>query len=418
MSDYRTVDTVNSEQYYANEENIKPKKVISRPKKKSPFKRLTDKGKVIVSTLLVAGMLVAGAKGAQDIVDAKDRADVYEQFEATIKKTYEESEFLQSTFRIEDYTKYSEGVIKDALKEEKSLVTYLRKEGQKDEFDEKAWLYILSGEGNRENLQDKSILKALSEYLPHSEKVSFHEHKPDKRVSYFAQLGDACESEENKAEFISLFDAAIGGSSLSNSPEAINYRLEKIAEMKRYIEYGDKTALEGNIEINNNFDQNIKNNRSLLEPYFEKLYNPRIQAAEDIKNGEAFNNVRDPKALSKLTRGLLKYGIVEDPYIAIRDKGMVIEVALPEAYDMFRETRNDLYRKCVDAIDNPQKVEELNKEEAKLQEKLTVYKLYKEKDGKILEEIYFLVSERAELLDKLNKANKKIAKTGFDDFAR
>ena len=426
MSDYRRpVYTVDSKQSYSNKKEAGQKRTISGVKKKVPFKFLKDNAKKIIIGLVAAGIIIGGAaKGIDEISDKikenRQIEGVVEMFSDSLEETYDESEFLQATFREGDYTKYSEGIIEDTLRDEKSLVTYLEQAGKTPEFDENAWLYILSGEGNREVLEDEAILDALKQYQPHSETVSFSEGKPDKTVSYYAQFAGACVGQENQEDFIALFDAAVGGTSLSNSPEAINYRIGQIAEINNWVEYGSKSVLEETIAINNNFDNNFKESRQALKPYFTKLYNPRVEAAQGIENSQAFNSARDPKALHKLTRRVADYDVVDDPYIAIRDQGKMMNarVATPEDYDKFRETRNQLYRFCIDAIDDPKIVEELKQIEASLQEKLRAYELYEQKDSKFLEEVYSLISTRAQLLEQLNNSNTQIRNSGFEDFSR
>lgn len=421
----RTIDEVTFESSYIEDEEraeqaeIK-RRTLSKPKKNN-FKRFIDKNKKIIATLLIAGTTlgVVGAVGAQHIEEATERSKIAATFEDAIESTYESSEFLQVSFREEDYEKYSKEVIKDTLRAEEALVDFL----QAEDVDKDVWLYILSGEGNRFELEDKKILSALKEYEPYSEEFSFDKETgdPDKTVSYFSQLATVCLSEENEKDCLALFDAAVGSTSLSNGPEAIEYQQGQIEEIRNKMETLGIDSLEDLIDKNANFGTYYSRNKQALQPYFSKLYNVRVESARDIESGEAFTNVRDQNYLQRITSSVAHHPLIEDPYAEIATGRAVIvdKVATKDEYKTFREMRNSLYQFCIDGLDDREGAKEiLDTMEKRLENKSKIYEQYETRKGTFLEDIYELFDDIAEHQKAVDKANERIKKTRFGDFSR
>jgi len=393
MSNYgRNVDTVHLGQSYANQRRI------SGPRK-MPSKGFKDKYKKIIAGILAAGTLLVGANQlSNNRQERNQRLDIVDKFSGALEQTYEGSEYLQLNFRQGDYVEYCEETLNDTLKSEDELVEFLSKE----EFDKNTWLYILIGEGNRIDLSDEEIISALQQFEPYSEEnITFDKNtgNPDRHVSYFTQLGKACLTEENKVNLILLLDGIVGSSSISNSNEAINYAKEQVKSAYSEIGEGWKDSLRQNININNNFEENVAKDSTYLKPYIENVYNQRIKTAQEIANGETLKDVKNPEILAKLIRSLAKKDVIKDSYRVLKYGSFDIDpkVASADEYKKVRDTRNDFYQYCIDGIDNPEKAkEELNNINEKLDEKSKIYILVQSRSEKLLEEILSITSNQHE----------------------
>lgn len=387
MSNYgRKVESVYLGQSYKDTRRISGHRKVHQ-------RSFKDKSKKIIAALLAAGTLLVGANHLINNRQRSERLDVVDKFSSPITQTYEGSEYLQTSFRQEDYYEYCEETLNDTLKSEKELIEFLSKE----EFDEKTWLYILTGEGNRIQLSDEKISEELSHFEPYStENIKFDKKTgmPDKKVSYFTQLGESCSNESSKAYFISLLDGMVGAESISNSKEALDYAKEIIKEVYSHIKWQDKTDLNRNINTNDNFEEYVKKDSTYLQPYIEKVYNSRIETAQEIAEGKILTNVRNPELLKKFTRSLTYRSIISNPG-AVANNGIFEinpKVADEKEYETIRNTRNALYEYCIYAIDNPEVAnKELSEIIKNLENRIENYVVVQNRDNNLLEEIFSII---------------------------
>lgn len=382
MSNYgKKVDSVYLGQSYNDKRRISGHRKVQQ-------RNFKDKSKKIIAVLLAAGTLLVGANHLINNRQRSERLDVVDKFSSPITQTYEGSEYLQTSFRQEDYYEYCEETLNDTFKSENELVEYLSNE----DFDENTWLYILIGEGNRLEISDEKIIEELARFEPYSaENIKYDEKgMPKEYVSYFAQLAINCSSESSEKDLILLIDGIVGRTSISNSKDALYHDNEKIEEIHRHIKWQDKTDLKRNISINNTFEENVKEDRSYLQPYIEKVYNPRIETAQEIAEGKILTNVRNPELLKKFTRSLTYRSIISNPG-AVANNGIFEinpKVADEKEYETIRNTRNALYEYCIYAIDNPEVAnKELEAISENLENRLESYIMVKEMDEDFLKQL-------------------------------
>lgn len=411
---------------------------VSKPQKRSfagrVFKDKNGKlnllGKIAVGALTIptiAGIGVTG-RNAYDALrfNAFVNSEDYQKIVETIGDNYDNSEYLQVSIPREAYDEYTEKTLKNAVKNEPNMQCFL----QEKEFSPEVWAYLLTGEADRSEITEVEILEALNDYFPYADydRESKDENVLDNNISNFAFMAEYCTSDKNKSNVVNLLDSVIGESSLSNSTEALEYKIKLNDEEIERIQYNTVSELKEKININNNFDRFAQGQDSTLyfKPYVYNFYNSRVGFVQE--------KMADKSTSQLLKDTLEKYGKygkmdgISEELRGIPKRFMESKkIANYDEYKNYTNLRNEFYSNVLEEQKNPEEsIPKIEADTLELQTRIAYQEVLERFDipqyiaevNQLLEEMRETTQKSVEADKEQNRINEKSRELRFDDFDR
>ena len=414
------------------------RRTFSKPQKRSfanrVFKdrrgKLNVLGRIAVGVLTISTLTGAAVTGkyAYDTLKFNSfvHSEDYQKIVEAIKDNYDNSEYLQVSIPRDAYDEYTNGTLKNAIKNEPNMQSFLETE----EFDPSVWAYLLTGESDRSEMSNEEILDALTDYLPYAEydNASDKEEVLDNSISNFAIMFQYCTNDKNKNSVVNLLDSVIGQNSISNSIEALNYEKGLNEEKIERIEYNKPVELQIKCNINDSFSDAKRGMKSGEEmaPYVYKFHNSRA----DFINGK----LKNPNTSKILKKALSKYDNVKRMDGASVEFRANLEVMMNatkfaryDEYIDYASLRNDFYKEIMEDQNAPEDaISKIEADTLEIEKRIDMQEIIERFDmPQYMKEINQLLKEVRDSDRNLSKAqemqnhvDEKYQKLGFDGFDR
>lgn len=416
------------------------RRTFSKPQKRSfanrVFKdksgKLNALGRIAVGALTIStltGAAVAGKK-IDKIMEFSEflNGEEYNSIVEVIEANYDNSQYLHYNIPEAAYNEYTEDTLKAAIKNEPNMQTFL----EEKKFDPAVWAYLLTGEVDRNTINNEEIMDALSDYLPYAEydRNSEKEEILNNNISNFSMMLDYCTEDNVKNNVVNLLDSIIGQASLSNSKDALEYERKLNEEEIERIEYNTTEELEDKCFINSHFKDIVEKNWGQdAVPYLKTYMNFRNSRVQFINE-----KLDDPNTPKLLRNALEDYeghktwrGIGSDMKSYPIENMSDSKIANLSEYLNYCLLRNDFYEVIIEEQKEPESsIERINEANSQIDKRIRMLDVVDDFDlQQYMIEINQLMYDKKEsekLSEKAKREENRIDVRGhdlrFDDFDR